>query len=192
MCYSACKCIWYASMTVLSLKLQTHTDVHFEMRNAASPLWEDVLIHLIHGADSAIHGKIHSKSDLPSATLICRYYSSVKAAKCLKSVTVKNLTDCFFESDYGVFKFSLSWSDPHHSSPPITLIRHSHTHIKLVPFLLHTLNGWLQFKAPQKQLCKTSSFRSQGILSENSTHITTTAPNAIQKTLWNLKWHCAR
>lgn len=128
--------MWHASITVLSSKLQTHTDVHFEMRNAASPLWGNLLIRLIHGANSAIYGRIYSKSDLPSATLICRYYPPYEGCKVMETCDCDKSNRLFCESDYAVFKFSLSWSDPHHSSPPISLIRHSHTHthIRWSPF----------------------------------------------------------
>lgn len=85
---------------------------------------------------------------------------------------------CFCQSDCAFFSPPSSTSHALTLTTllPTSLIRHSHTHIRWTPFLLPTLNGWLQFKASQKQQCKkTSSFESQGKPSENSKHRKSTA-----------------
>lgn len=152
--------------------------------------------------------KIYSKSDLPISLFHPQTSSPLWSLmkKCSESVTI-NATDSsseafLCESDRLCFQVQplMAWPSP--LIPPISLIRHSHTHIRCpVPpppshlffFFFFCFTHWMAgcgSRQHKNSSAKTSSSQSQGKPSANSTHIKNTTLSAIQKTLWNSKWHC--
>lgn len=166
----------------MSLKFLSDTDVDFQ-RSAASPRWENLAMHLIQRANRTIHGYSYSKSDPqpaifastdvipPCSDLIRKQEKDWEGFLCRSWVgdnhsviQVCPKTLCC-ESDRAVFKFSLSRFDPSPLSffSPISLIRHSHTHIRWSPFCFTFWMAGCSSRHHKKNCyAKQAAFRSGG------------------------------